>query len=114
MSPNDKPLVWLAGEVKSPPLSASARLEVGFLLRKLQAGEFLELPHARPMPSIGPRCHELRVQDQTDTWRIVVRVDKDALVLLEVFSKKTQKTPAAVIRTCQQRLKAYDAAKRGE
>lgn len=114
MSPNDKPLVWLAGEVKSPPFSAVARLEAGFLLRRLQAGESLELPRSRPMSSIGPRCHELRIQDESSTWRIVYRVDRDALVLLEVFSKKTQKTPAAVIRTCQDRLKAYDAAKRGK
>ena len=114
MSPSDKPLVWLSGEVKSPPFSAAARLEAGFLLRQLQAGESLELPHSRPMPSIGPRCHELKIQDENVTWRIVYRVDKDALVLLELFSKKTQKTPAAVIWTCQERLKAYDAAKRGK
>ena len=113
MSPSDKPLVWLSGEVKSPPFSAAARLEAGFLLRRLQAGESVELPHSRPMPSIGPRCHELRIQDENSTWRIMYRVDKDALVLLEVFSKKTQKTPVGVIRTCQDRIKAYDAAKRG-
>jgi len=32
----DKPLVWLHGAVKSPPFSATARLEAGFLLRRLQ------------------------------------------------------------------------------
>jgi len=34
-------LVWLKGEVKSPPFSPEARLEAGFLLRKLQMGESL-------------------------------------------------------------------------
>jgi hypothetical protein len=35
MSPQDKPLVWLRGEIKTPPLSTNARLEAGFLLRQL-------------------------------------------------------------------------------
>ena len=48
MNVNDKPLVWLHGEVKSPPFSRSARLEAGFLLRKLQRGDTLSMPHARP------------------------------------------------------------------
>ena len=59
----DKPLVWLHGEVKTPPLSTEARLEMGFLLRSLQKGHTIEMPRSRPMPSIGIRCHELRVDD---------------------------------------------------
>lgn len=75
VSPRDKPLVWLSGEVKTPPFSSEARIEAGFLLRKLQAGHVLAMPHSRPMPSIGPRCHELRIQDKDKTWRIVYRID---------------------------------------
>lgn len=104
----DKPLVWLHGEIKTPPFSSQARVEAGLLLRRLQRGETLSMPHARPMPSIGRRCHELRVQDRDQTWRIVFRIDPDAIVIVEVFSKKTQATPDAVIRTCQRRLRAYD------
>jgi hypothetical protein len=63
LSPKDKPLVWLRGEVKSPPLSPATRIEAGFLLRRLQAGIKLEMPHSRPMPGIGTRCHELRIVD---------------------------------------------------
>ena len=105
---SDKPLVWLQGEIKTPPFSKEARLEAGFLLRKLQQGETLALPHSRPMPSIGKHCHELRIEDQQQTWRIIYRIDPDAIVIAEVFSKKTRKTPPAVIDTSQQRLKAYD------
>ncbi len=47
------------------------------------------MPHSRPMPSIGPRCHELRIQDQSKTWRIVYRRDSDAIVIAEVFAKTT-------------------------
>jgi len=77
-------------------------------LRKLQQGEALALPHSRPLPSIGKHCHELRIEDQQQTWRIIYRIDPDAIVITEVFSKKTRKTPPAVIDTSQQRLKAYD------
>ena len=109
MNVNDKPLVWLYGEVKSPPFSRTARLETGFLLRRLQRGDTLSMPHARPMPAIGPHCYELRVNDENKTWRIIYRIDPDAIVLCEVFEKKTQRTPKSVIDVCQQRLRLYDA-----
>ena len=108
MSSRDKPLVWLRGEVKTPPFSANARLEAGFLLRKLQKGELLSMPQSRPMSIIGSRCHELRINDEDKTWRIIYRVDGDAILILEVFAKKTNKTPQSVIDKCQKRLKQYD------
>lgn len=114
MAPADKPLVWLHGEVKSPPFSSAARIEAGVLLRRLQRGENLAMPHSRPMPSIGPRCHELRIHDEQATWRLVYRVDDDAIVIVEVFSKKTRATPRQVIEICQRRLRAYDQAAREE
>jgi phage-related protein len=104
-----KPLVWLHGEVRTPPLTASARVEAGVLLRRLQRGESLGLPHSRPMPALGRRCHELRIVDERATWRIVYRVDDDAIVIAEVFSKKTQATPRFVLDTCRRRLRAYCA-----
>jgi len=110
VSSNDKPLVWLHGELKTPPLTKAARVEAGYLLRRLQRGENLGMPHSRPMPSIGRRCHELRLVDERRTWRLVYRIDTDAIVILEVFAKKTPATPQAVIRSCQKRLKEYDNA----
>lgn len=110
MGPSDKPLAWLHGEVKSPPLSSAARIEAGFLLRRLQRGDHVEMPHSRPMPTIGPRCHELRINDADQTWRIVYRIDRDAIVIVDVFSKKTRQTPDTVIKACQKRLKEYDNA----
>jgi phage-related protein len=108
MSGDDKPLVWLEGEVRTPPFSRAARHEAGLLLRRLQRGERLSLPHSRPMPSIGRRCHELRIQDAAATWRIVYRIDPDAVVILEVFSKKSQATPKKTIDVCKTRLRRYD------
>ena len=109
MSPKDKVLVWFSGEVKTPPFSSKARIEAGYLLRLLQKGESLSLPQSRPMPSIGKRCHELRINDENKTWRIVYRLDDDAIVVVDVFAKKTNKTPDTVIKRCQTRLKQYDA-----
>ena len=108
MNPKDKPLVWLEGEVKTPPFSQAARLEAGFLLRQLQLGEKLGLPHSRPMPSIGRGCHELRIIDQKATWRIIYRIDEDAIVIAEVFSKKSQQTHQNVIESVKNRLRAYN------
>ena len=108
MTRAERPLAWLHGEIKTPPFSAGARVEAGVLLRRLQGGELIGLPHSRPMPGIGPRCHELRIQDENATWRICYRVDQDAVVILEVFAKKTQATPRTVIESCQRRLRDYD------
>jgi phage-related protein len=98
-----------AREGPHPPLTAAARLKAGVLLRRLQRGESLGLPHSRPMPVIGKRCHELRIVDEAATWRIVYRTDVDAIVVVEVFAKKTQATPQDVIAACQRRLGVYDA-----
>jgi phage-related protein len=109
MSENDKPLVWLHGEVKEHPFSRAARIEAGFLLRRLQSGEKLSLPWSRPMPSIGARCHELRIPDERANWRIIYRIDTDAIVIVDVFEKRQQKTPQSVIDTCKRRLRMLDA-----
>jgi phage-related protein len=79
-------------------------------LRELQRGQSLAMPASRAMPSIGSRCHELRVRDEGVTWRIIYRVDADAIVILEVFAKKTEQTPNAVLATCRRRLREYDDA----
>jgi phage-related protein len=104
----EKPLVWLKGEIKTPPFGKEARIEAGCLLRDIQEGVKISLPHSRPMPSIGKRCHELRITDENEIWRIVYRIDPDAILILEVFKKKTQQTPKKVINECKRRLKRYD------
>ena len=100
--------MWLEGEIKTPPFSVQARIMTGTLLRRLQQGDNIAMPHSRPMPSIGKRCHELRVRDKDQNWRIVYRIDPDAIVIVEVFAKKTGATPKKVIEKCKARLKAYD------
>ena len=100
----------IKGEIQTPPMSAAARRETGFLLRRLQQGENLGLPHSRPMPDIGSRCHELRVNEANKTWRVIYRTDGDAVLVVEVFEKKTRATPPQVIENCKRRLRLYDEA----
>ena len=61
------------------------------------------------MPAIGLRCHELRIIDQQVTWRLIYRLEADAIVILEVFRKQSQQTPHAVIDACRKRIQSYEA-----
>ncbi len=105
-----KPLAWLHGEIKTPPFTEEGRKEAGYLLRLLQQGENLGMPHAEPLPIVGPRCAALRVRAGAHNWRIMVRVDPDAVLILEVYAKKSRAIPQEVIDRCRKRLKDYDQA----
>jgi phage-related protein len=109
MDTREKPLVWLHGELKTPPLSQASRIEAGYLLRRLQQGEMLSLPMSRPMPAIGQRCFELRIRRENSIWRIIYRIDHDAILILDVFKKQTQRTPLSVVSSCKKRLSLYDS-----
>ena len=108
MRPEERPIVWLHGSIRTPPFSNPARLQAGYLLRRLQDGERLAMPHSRAMPAIGPRCHELRIPDGSASWRIVYHQAPDAIVILAVFEKKTRKTPPHLIHACKLRLKRHE------
>jgi phage-related protein len=84
------------------------------LLRLLQQGETLSMPHAEALPDLGAHCGALRVRDGEHNWRIMYRVDGDALVILEVYAKKTRKIPQEVMDRCRKRLVGYDSATKAE
>ena len=85
----DKQLVWLHGEIRTPPFSAAVRAIAGRTLRRLQRGERIGMPHARPLAAIGARCLELRIADSSVDWRVVCRADADAIVVVDVCRKTT-------------------------
>jgi phage-related protein len=107
-----KPVVFLSKEIKIPPWSEKALLKVASPIRRLQQGKTVSMPESRPMPRIGPRCHELRIKADKSTWRVVYRMDRNAIVIVEVFKKKTNKTPKFIIDTCKKRLARYDSMAR--
>ena len=105
-----KAVIWLRGAIKSPPFTEESRRIMGALLRVVQDGQSLGMPSSRPMPSIGPRCHELRVSDGDHEWRLIYRIDPEAILVVDVFAKTTQKTPKRIINACKARLKLHDGA----
>jgi phage-related protein len=60
------------------------------------------------MPGIGARCHELRIADEGATWQIIYRLDDDAVVIVDVFSKRTRQTLGQPMVDCWRRLRQYD------
>jgi len=85
-------------------------MEAGYLLRQLQKGHVVRMPQSRPMPVVGRHCHDLRVHYMEAEWRIVYRLDSDAVVILEIVAKKTRPTQKTVIDACTRRLREYDHA----
>jgi Phage derived protein Gp49-like (DUF891). len=62
-------------------------------------------------PDAHDRCAVSRAADldETVTWRIIYRLDPDAIVLLGVFEKKTKETPRRVIDVCKERIRNYES-----
>ena len=60
------------------------------------------------MPTVGTRCHELRVDDADHRRRVIYRVDVDSVLVVDVFVKRTRATPGRVVAGCRRRLARYD------
>jgi phage-related protein len=59
------------------------------------------------MPPVAPNCHELRIKDGVEAWRIIYAIETDAIVILEVFKEKSNKTPKYILRNYTRRLAEY-------
>ena len=72
----------------------------------LASGITLSMPISRPLPSIAKGLHELRISKRSGEYRIfyVIRVG-DAIYILHVAHKKTQKTDARTLHLIKTRLK---------
>ena len=103
-----KKLIFLTPVLEDRRFPIQARKKIEKLLDQLKNGAMLPMPISKPFPDIGKGCHELRI---LDFWRLVYKIDTDAIVVLEIFPKKTQTMPQSVINTCQTRLKAYLSSK---
>lgn len=74
---------------------------------------FLCLTHD-PCLALGRDVMNCVIKDETATWRIIYRIDNDAIVIVEVFDKDDNKTPKSIIDNSKKRLIAYDKAAKGE
>lgn len=87
-------------------MPAEIRRAFGKLLRHLQHGRSLSMPHARPMPIVALGVDELRVKDESGQYRaFVIRKTRQGILVLHVFAKKSRETPRGDIELAQRRLK---------
>ena len=93
---------------KNTPFLKSCTTRSWVVVKEVTARGQDSLPQSRPMPTVGKQCHELRINDEDLTWRILYKLDSDAIVILEVFDKKTAKTPKQVIEVSKNRLRNYN------
>lgn len=81
---------------------ADARHDAGFQLDKVQRGE--QPDDFKPMPSIGKGVEELRVWDDSGTYRVIYTARlADAVYVLHAFQKKTQTTAKRDVELARKR-----------
>ncbi|MDP1946962.1 MAG: type II toxin-antitoxin system RelE/ParE family toxin [Nitrospirota bacterium] len=83
-------------------LPDSAQETAGFQLFKVQQGK--EADDWKPMPTVGPGVREIRVRDESGAYRVFyVAKFEEAVYVLHVFEKRSQKTARADLELGQSR-----------
>ena len=83
---------------------ADARQDAGYQLDKVQRG--LQPDDFKPMPTIGKGAEEIRIRDESGTYRVVYTARlADAVFVLHAFEKKTQRTSQRDIAIAKARFK---------
>ncbi len=76
--------------------------DAGYQLDKIQRGE--QPKDFKPMPSIGKGVEELRIWDDSGTYRVVYTARlADAAYVLHAFQKKTQATSKRDVELAKRR-----------
>ena len=98
-----KPIRFLGDSLKRlREFPDDARQDAGYQLDQVQRGE--QPDDFKPMPSIGKGVEELRVWDDTGTYRVIYTARlKDVVVVLHAFQKKTEATSKADIELARSR-----------
>ncbi len=98
-----KRLVWLGDSLERlRAFPRAARREAGYQLERVQAGG---MPSDwKPMPSVGLGVNEVRVRIGGAYRVIYIAKFAEAVYVLHVFQKKTQKTAVADIALARARL----------
>ena len=82
------------------------RANIGRALFRLQIGETLGMPLARPMPAVDPAVSELRVRGGDGVFRVFYfTATAKGVLVFHAFAKKTQRTPQQEIELAKKRLK---------
>jgi phage-related protein len=101
---NDKPIEWIGAAKKDlMDFPDDARRQAGFELRSIQQGD---LPSDfKPMSIVGKGVEEIRIQTDNAYRIFYIARFEEAVYVLHVFQKKTQKTSSDDIELGQQRYK---------
>lgn len=88
-----KPLRFLGDSLKSlREFPEDARQDAGYQLDCVQRGQ--QPDDFKPMPAMGNGVEEIRVWDDSGTYRVIYTARLgDAVYVLHAFQKKTQATP---------------------
>ncbi len=98
-----KPVNFLGDSLKCMrDFSEDARQDAGYQLDRVQKG--MQPDDFRPMPSIGKGVEEIRVWDDSGTFRVIYTARfAEAVYVLHAFQKKTQTTAKRDIETARER-----------
>jgi len=99
-----KPIRFLGDALKClRDFPADARQDAGRQLDLVQRGK--QPNDFKPMPSIGKGVEEIRIWDDSGTFRVVYTARlADAVYVLHAFQKKTQATSKRDIETAKARF----------
>jgi phage-related protein len=99
-----KPIRFLGDSLKVlRDFPEDARQNAGRQLEKVQNGKTPD--DFKPMPAIGKGVEEIRVWDESGTYRVVYTARQaDTVYVLHAFQKKTQATSKRDIETARQRF----------
>ena len=99
-----KPIVFVGDSLKRlREFPEDARHEAGYQLDKVQRGQTPD--DFKPMPQIGKGLEEIRIWEDSGTYRVIFTARlRDAVYVLHAFQKKTQATSKRDLDVARQRL----------
>lgn len=99
-----KPVAFVGDSLKRlREFPDTARQDAGYQLDKVQRGQ--EPDDFKPMPSIGKGVEEIRIWDDSGTYRVIYTARlRDAVYVLHAFQKKTRATSKRDIDIAKHRL----------
>ena len=99
-----KPITFLGDSLKClREFPHDARQDAGRQLDRVQRG--MQPSDFKPMPSIGKGVEEIRLWDESGTFRVIYTARlADAVYVLHAFQKKTQGTSKRDIETAKARF----------
>ncbi len=98
-----KPILFLGDSLKClRDFADDAKQDAGYQLHKIQNGK--QPDDFKPMPSIGKGVEEIRIWDDSGTYRVIYTARMaNAVYVLHAFQKKTQATSKQDIELAKKR-----------